>query len=65
MKNNIINLKKHPVYIKKMIKGKTLNLFGAPISEETIIQYYEIFEKSFISEKQSADNLRSVDFDQQ
>ena len=64
MKNNIINLKKHPVYIKKMIKGKTLNLFGAPISEETIIQYYEIFEKSFISEKQSADNLRSVDFDQ-
>ena len=65
MKNNIINLKKHPVYIKKMIKGKTLNLFGAPISEETIIQYYEIFEKYFISEKQSTDNLRSVDFDQQ
>ena len=65
MKNNIINLKTHPIYIKKMIKGKTLNLFGAPISEETIIQYFEIFEKYFISEKQSADNLRSVDFDQQ
>ena len=48
-----------------MVKGKTLNLFGAPISEETIIQYFEIFEKYFISEKQSADNLRSVDFDQQ
>ena len=65
MKNNIINLKTHPIYIKKIIKGKTLNLFGAPISEETIIQYFEIFEKYFISEKQSADNLRSVDFDQQ
>ena len=48
-----------------MIKGKTLNLFGAPISEDTIIQHYEIFEKYFISDKQSADNLRSVDFDQQ
>ena len=65
MKNNIINLKTHPIYIKKMIKGKTLNLFGAPISEETIIQYFEIFEKYFISEKQSTSNLRSVDSDRQ
>jgi hypothetical protein len=48
-----------------MIKGKTLNLFGAPISEETIIQYFEIFEKYFISEKQSTSNLRSVDSDRQ
>jgi len=65
MKNNIINLKTHPIYIKKIIKGKTLNLFGAPISEETIIQYFEIFEKYFISEKQSTSNLRSVDSDRQ
>ena len=65
MKNNIINLKTHPIYIKKMIKGKTLNLFGAPISEETIIQYFQIFEKYFILEKQSTSNLRSVDSDRQ
>ena len=48
MHNNIINLKSHPLYIKKQIKGKTLNLFGAPIPEDTIILYYEIFEKYFI-----------------
>mgnify|MGYP006250935405 FL=1 len=48
MHNNIINLKSHPLYIKKKIKGKTLNLFGAPISEDTIILYYEMFEKYII-----------------
>jgi len=47
MKKNIIHLKKHPVYIKKIIKGKTLNLFGAPIPEETILLYYEIFKKYY------------------
>jgi hypothetical protein len=65
MKNNIIHIKKHPVYIKKIIKGKTFNLFGAPIPEETIILYYEQLGKYFISDKQLADNLRSVDFDPQ
>tara|TARA_E500000178_G_scaffold304498_1_gene315331 strand:+ start:499 stop:696 length:198 start_codon:yes stop_codon:yes gene_type:complete len=65
VKNNIIHLKTHPVYIKKMIKGKTLNLFGAPIPEDTIILHYEIFEKYFITEKQSTGNLRSVDSDPQ
>ena len=48
MHNNIINLKSHPLYIKKKIKGKTLNLFGAPISEDTIILNYEMFEKYII-----------------
>jgi len=48
MHNNIIELKSHSLYIKKKIKGKTLNLFGAPIPEDTIILYYEIFEKFFI-----------------
>ena len=38
-----------------MIKGKTLNLFGAPIPEDTIILHYEIFEKYFITEKQSTE----------
>ena len=51
MHNNIINLKSHPLYIKKKIKGKTLNLFGAPIPEDTIILYYEMFEKYFISQE--------------
>ena len=36
------------MYIKKKIKGKALNLFGAPIPEDTIILYYEMFEKYFI-----------------
>ena len=45
MQNNIINLKKHPLYIKKKIKDKPLNLFGAPIPEETIILHFEYFEK--------------------
>ena len=45
MKNNIINLKTHPLYIKNMVKGKTLNLFGAPIPAETLICYFESFEK--------------------
>ena len=45
MQNNIINLKTHPLYIKKKIKNKPLNLFGAPIPEETIILHFEYFEK--------------------
>tara|TARA_Y100001934_G_scaffold230600_1_gene278291 strand:- start:52 stop:213 length:162 start_codon:yes stop_codon:yes gene_type:complete len=45
MKNNIIYLKTHPLYIKNKIKGKSLNLFGAPIPEETIIAHFEYFEK--------------------
>jgi len=51
MHNNIINLKSHPLYIKKKIKGKTLNLFGAPIPEYTIISHYEIFEKFIIQQE--------------
>ena len=51
MKNNIIHLKTHPLYIKKKIKGKTLNLFGAPIPEDTIISHYEIFEKFIIKQE--------------
>ena len=45
MENNIIDLKKHPLYIKKMVKGKTLNLFGAPLPEEILILHYEQLEK--------------------
>ena len=51
MKNNIIHLKTHPLYIKKKIKGKTINLFGAPIPEDTIISHYEIFEKFIIQQE--------------
>jgi len=46
--NNLIQLSTHPLYIKNKIKGKTLNLFGAPIPEETIILYYEQLGKYFI-----------------
>ena len=46
--NNLIYLKKHPLYIKKILKGKTLNLFGAPIPEEIITLYYKDFEKYLI-----------------
>ena len=49
--HNIINLKTHPLYIKKKIKDKTLNLFGAPIPEDTIISHYEIFEKLIIQQE--------------
>jgi len=28
---NIIDLKSHPLYIKKVMKGKTISPFGAPI----------------------------------
>ena len=51
MHNNIINLKSHPLYIKKRIKSKALNLFGAPIPEDTIISHYEIFEKFIIQQE--------------
>ena len=30
-KNNIIDLKRHPLYIKKVMTGKTIAPFGAPI----------------------------------
>ena len=56
MHSNIINLKSHPLYIKKKIKGKTLNLFGAPIPEDTIISHYQIFEKFIILQE---DKLKS------
>ena len=56
MHNNIINLKSHPLYIKKKIKGKTLNLFGAPIPEDTIISHYEIFEKLIIQQEDQLKN---------
>tara|TARA_B100000945_G_scaffold159987_1_gene128489 strand:- start:611 stop:763 length:153 start_codon:yes stop_codon:yes gene_type:complete len=46
-KNNIIIFKKNPLYIKKVVKSKTLNLFGAPIPKDTLIKYYEKLEKYF------------------
>ena len=46
--NNLIHLSTHPLYIKNKIKGKTLNLFGAPIPEEIITLYYKDFEKYLI-----------------
>ena len=55
MKNNIIHLKTHQLYIKKKVKDKTLNLFGAPIPEDTIISHYEIFEK-FIQQEDKLKN---------
>ena len=47
-KNNVIIFEDNPLYIKKLVKDKPLNLFGAPISEDTIILYYEMFEKYII-----------------
>ena len=47
MKNNVIIFKKNPLYIKKIVKDKTLNLFGAPIPKDTLIKYYDKFEKYF------------------
>ena len=44
-KNNVIILKKSPLYIKKMVKGKTFNLFGAPVPKDTLIKYYDKLEK--------------------
>ena len=38
-------VKENPLYIKKMIKDKTLNLFGAPIPKDTLIKYYDKLEK--------------------
>ena len=32
-KSNVIDLKTHPLYIKKLMKGKTFSPFGAPIPE--------------------------------
>ena len=55
MKNNIIHLKTHQLYIKKKVKDKILNLFGAPIPEDTIISHYEIFEK-FIQQEDKLKN---------
>ena len=47
MKSNVIIFKKNPLYIKKIVKDKTLNLFGAPIPKDTLIKYYDKFEKYF------------------
>ena len=44
-KSNVIIFKKSPLYIKKMVKDKTLNLFGAPIPKDTLIKYYDKLEK--------------------
>ena len=46
-RSNVINLKKHPLYIKKMMKGKKLNLFGAPIPEGLLDlgSFYKHYEK--------------------
>ena len=44
-KNNVIILKKSPLYIKKMVKGKTLNLLGAPVPKDMLIKYYDKLEK--------------------
>ena len=40
---NIIYLQTHRLYRTKMVKGITLNLFGAPIPAHTVIEYYEYF----------------------
>ena len=47
MKSNVIIFKKNLLYIKKVVKDKTLNLFGAPIPKDTLIKYYDKFEKYF------------------
>ena len=64
MKSNIINLKTHPLYIKKMIKGKTLNLFGAPVPAEILILHYEALEKYLKTPKgvtpNTVDNLPKI-----
>ena len=45
--SNVIIFKKNPLYIKKVVKHKSLNLFGAPIPKDTLIKYYDKFEKYF------------------
>ena len=42
---NIINLQTHRLYRTKMVKDITLNLFGAPIPQHTVIAHYEYFER--------------------
>ena len=47
LKSNVIIFKENPLYIKKVVKDKTLNLFGAPMPKDTLIKYYDKFEKYF------------------
>ncbi len=51
LKSNVIKLQENPLYIKKLVKGKSLNLFGAPVPEDTIIKNFSIFRKIIKSYK--------------
>ena len=51
LKSNVIKLQENLLYIKKLVKGKSLNLFGAPVPEDTIIKNFSIFRKIIKSYK--------------
>ena len=51
LKSNVIVFQENPLYIKKLIKGKPLNLFGAPIPVDTIVKNFSIFRFSYMRQK--------------
>ena len=50
-KNNVIIFEDNSLYIKKLVKGKSLNLFGAPIPTDTIVKNFRIFRRIIKSYK--------------
>ena len=50
-KNNVIIFEDNPLYIKKLVKDKSLNLFGAPIPTDTIVKNFRIFRFSYMRQK--------------
>jgi hypothetical protein len=50
-KNNVIIFEDNPLYIKKLVKDKPLNLFGAPIPTDTIVKNFRIFRRIIKSYK--------------
>ena len=50
-KNNVIIFEDNPLYIKKLVKDKPLNLFGAPIPTDTIVKNFRIFRFSYMRQK--------------
>lgn len=68
--NNIIDLKSHPLYIKKVMKGKTISPFGAPIPAGLIdlggfYEHYQQLEElnkemDYLNDKMKKNNLRHL-----
>ena len=51
LKSNVIVFQENPLYIKKLVKDKPLNLFGAPIPVDTIVKNFSIFRFSYMRQK--------------